>query len=257
MSGLDILIVEDEASLAELYGSVASTAGHHVAVVANGYDALEKIQGRRFDLILLDINLGHGPDGFDVLSAIRDLDRGERVVMITARGSPHDIETGLVTLRADNYLVKPMGREMFRIRLQAEVRQVQKVAPSAATFRIDLLTIRIENETCSLIIGEYVKRLRSKPSSIFIRLLSAPAEIHTPEMLAPIVLGFAEERYTTPSEKAQIHLAITRMRADIDRFIEQVNESLPVNKRLRIAAADIIENVYGKGWRCNLTTAGS
>ena len=256
MSGLDILIVEDEVPLAKLYRAVASADGHSVTLVVTGFEALEKIQRRRFDLVLLDINLGSGPDGFDVLHTIRDLNRGERVVMITARGSPHDIETGLIALRADNYLVKPMGESMFRIRLRAEVRQVRKIAPTT-TFINGPLTVRIENETCSLNIGDHIKLLPPKDGAVLCKLLSAPSVIHTPEMLAPVILGISEARPITLSEKEQMHMVITRMRSRIDRFIERSQVSLPNRNQAQLSAIDIIESVYGKGWRCNLATADS
>lgn len=252
MSGLDILIVEDEVPLAKLYSSVTSADGHAVTLSVNGFEALEKIQGRRFDLVLLDINLGSGPDGFDVLRSIRELNRGERVVMITARGSPHDIETGLITLRADNYLVKPMGEVMFRVRLRAEVRQVQKIERKETVFTYKPLSIRVGTETCCLIMGSHTKLLAATDSAVLRSLLLNMETIQTPEMLAPIILGHSVSSSLTATERQRVYAIMARLRERINRFLESNTSDL--GKRA-VSAEDVFESVYSNGWRCKRATA--
>jgi twitching motility two-component system response regulator PilG len=108
-----ILIVEDEESLLKLETILLTVKGYEVSGASTGKEALEKLTGEGFDLILLDIML---PDieGFEICRRIKDhpSHADTPVVMLTARKSTEDQERG-AACGADAYLTKPFKSAMI------------------------------------------------------------------------------------------------------------------------------------------------
>jgi CheY-like chemotaxis protein len=122
-----ILIVEDEIQLAHMADVVLTQRGHHVVVVASGEAALEELESERFDLVISDLGLGPGKNGWDLADAVRERWTGTRFVLLTGWGAgidPGDAQTRGV----DEVIAKP-----YRI---ADLRQVvDRVAVGLATER--------------------------------------------------------------------------------------------------------------------------
>src|SRR5918992_1161981 len=118
-----LLVVEDEADLADAIASGLRRAGYAVDVSYDGDDALEKSAVNDYDLVLLDLNLP-GTDGLEVCRNIRrtHADNGPRVLMLTARDRIEDRVTGL-DLGADDYLVKPFEFAELTARVRALLRR--------------------------------------------------------------------------------------------------------------------------------------
>ena len=118
-----LLVVEDEADLADAIASGLRRAGYAVDVSYDGDDALEKSAVNDYDLVLLDLNLP-GTDGLEVCRSIRrtHADNGPRVLMLTARDRTEDRVTGL-DLGADDYLVKPFEFAELTARVRALLRR--------------------------------------------------------------------------------------------------------------------------------------
>lgn len=112
---MDILLVEDEPQLAGQVSRALVRAGHSVATAGDGPGALETLTARRFDLVLLDVNLP-GFDGFEVLARIRQAGLPLRVLMLTARSEVGDRVAGLKA-GADDYLTKPFALEELLARV--------------------------------------------------------------------------------------------------------------------------------------------
>jgi DNA-binding response OmpR family regulator len=130
---MDILIVEDEPSLAEQVGRALVRAGHSVTTAADGPTGLKLVTGSRCDLVVLDVNLP-GFDGFELLARIRAGRLPVRVLMLTARSEVGDRVAGLKA-GADDYLTKPFAMEELLARV--EVLGRRNVAPEADTvFRV-------------------------------------------------------------------------------------------------------------------------
>lgn len=108
-----ILIVEDEVSLLKLETILLTVKGYEVSGATTGNEALEKLSGETFDLILLDIMLPD-IDGYEICRRIKEHPRhaGIPVVMLTARKSTEDQELG-ATCGADAYLTKPFKSAMI------------------------------------------------------------------------------------------------------------------------------------------------
>jgi two-component system response regulator RegX3 len=116
-----ILIVEDEEAIRSGLIDVFVYHGYDVETAAQGDDGLRKALSGQFDLILLDVMLP-GIDGFEICNRIRQQDRQQPVIMLTAKSSDEDIVQGL-TLGADDYVAKPFSVTQLVLRVQAVLRR--------------------------------------------------------------------------------------------------------------------------------------
>ncbi|MDH3219784.1 MAG: response regulator transcription factor [Gammaproteobacteria bacterium] len=116
-----ILVVEDEAAIRSGLADVFVYHGYEVDTAADGNDGLRKALSGRFDLVLLDVMLP-GVDGFEICNRIRQQDRRQPVIMLTAKSSDEDIVQGL-TLGADDYVAKPFSVTQLVLRVQAVLRR--------------------------------------------------------------------------------------------------------------------------------------
>ena len=91
---MQLLIVEDDASVARFLRQAVEEAGHIATVIADGALALERAKSQRFDLILLDVMLP-GLSGFEVCRALRSYGSGVPILILTARDTVEDKVAGL------------------------------------------------------------------------------------------------------------------------------------------------------------------
>ncbi len=124
-----LLIVEDEAAIRCGLVDVFVYHGYEVDTAEQGDEGLRKALSGQFDLILLDVMLP-GLDGFEICNRIRQQDRQQPVIMLTAKSSDEDIVQGL-TLGADDYVAKPFSVTQLVLRVQAVLRRsgVGEAAP--------------------------------------------------------------------------------------------------------------------------------
>ena len=99
----DILIVEDEAPIANLIRMSLTQAGYRCTIASDGDEGADWVERRRFDLILLDVMLPH-TSGFELMEYIRQYDTP--VIFLTARTEVRDRVKGL-RLGAEDYIIKP------------------------------------------------------------------------------------------------------------------------------------------------------
>jgi len=116
-----LLIVEDEAAIRSGLVDVFVYHGYEVETAEHGNDGLRLALSGKFDLILLDVMLP-GVDGFEICNRIRQQDRQQPVIMLTAKSSDEDIVQGL-TLGADDYVAKPFSVTQLVLRVQAVLRR--------------------------------------------------------------------------------------------------------------------------------------
>ncbi|MEJ2692953.1 MAG: response regulator transcription factor [Candidatus Thiodiazotropha sp.] len=116
-----ILIVEDEQAIRAGLCDVFVYHGFSVESAAEGPEGLEKALTGRYDMILLDVMLP-GMNGFDICNRIREQDRDQAIIMLTAKTSDEDIVQGL-TLGADDYVAKPFSVAQLVLRVQAVLRR--------------------------------------------------------------------------------------------------------------------------------------
>ena len=123
-----ILIVEDDAMLAEAVAAAMRQSAHVVSHAASGDEADLALCTREFDLVLLDLGLPR-MDGFEVLRRLRQRRSKVLVIILTARDSPGDRVKGL-DLGADDYLVKPFQLAELEARVRALIRRAHAIASS-------------------------------------------------------------------------------------------------------------------------------
>jgi len=122
MSKLKLLIVEDEQAILQGLVDVFVFHGFEVDSADDGKDGLEKALTGKHDLILLDIMLP-SIDGFEICNKIREQDKNQPIIMLTAKSSEEDIITGL-TLGADDYIAKPFSIRELVLRVNTVLKRV-------------------------------------------------------------------------------------------------------------------------------------
>jgi DNA-binding response OmpR family regulator len=120
-----VLVVEDEAHLAQGLRFNLEAEGYRAEVVGDGESATDRLIGKKdsFDAVVLDIMLP-GKDGFSVVSELRAARNYVPVLMLTARGRPEDVLKGFAA-GADDYLAKPFDLSILLARLQGLLRRSQ------------------------------------------------------------------------------------------------------------------------------------
>jgi DNA-binding response OmpR family regulator len=119
---LDILVVDDEPELRKELTHWFAREGHRVVAAADGQSALDHADAGSFDVVILDVALGPGPDGHDVCRRLRERRNIVPVIMLTARASEADAVLGLES-GADDYVTKPFGFAELRSRIRAVLRR--------------------------------------------------------------------------------------------------------------------------------------
>jgi len=120
-----ILIIEDEVAIREGLLDVFVYHGYDVDFSGNGTEGLQKALTGNFNLILLDVMLP-GLNGFEICNQIREKDRDQAIIMLTAKSSDEDIIEGL-SLGADDYVAKPFSIAQLLLRVQAVLRRTHKI----------------------------------------------------------------------------------------------------------------------------------
>jgi DNA-binding response OmpR family regulator len=120
-----VLVVEDEAHLAQGLRFNLEAEGYSAEVVGDGESATDRLLEKKenFDAVVLDIMLP-GKDGFSVVSELRAARNYVPVLMLTAMGRPEDVLKGFAS-GADDYLAKPFDLSILLARLQGLLRRSQ------------------------------------------------------------------------------------------------------------------------------------
>ena len=156
-----ILVVDDEPRLVRLVSEVLKAVGYQVIGAASGKLALEMVALEQPDLVLLDILLPRGPDGYEVCRRIREFS-DVPVIMLTAKAQETDMLHGF-DVGADDYLTKPFSAKELVARVNAVLRRTQRPEEIVtATFTCGELeinfaqrTVKVRGEKVSLTRTEY------------------------------------------------------------------------------------------------------
>jgi DNA-binding response OmpR family regulator len=174
---LDILVVDDDSELRQQIKRLFERDGHRVMAVADGRAAVDRTSTGHFDVVLLDVGLGPGPDGYDVCRALRERRNLVPIIMLTALDSEADAVLGLEA-GADDYVTKPFGPAELRSRIRAVLRragpralgdQVMRVGPIVLDRSRRSVEVRGEGVELTFSEFELLQALMSRPGELFNR----------------------------------------------------------------------------------------
>ena len=185
-----ILLVEDEEALHETLKMNLGLEGYDVVSAYTGQQALEKLDGEYFDLVLLDIMLPE-IDGIGVLETMRIKKIDSPVLILSARNSTNDRILGLKK-GADDYLTKPFALEELLLRIEKLLlknKRQQADQTPASTYSFGGHTINFKAQEAVLKNGETVA-LSKKEAMLLQLLIEHSGEVVTRETILRTVWGY-------------------------------------------------------------------
>ena len=208
----EILIIEDEPSIAEVVELYLRRAGYQVQTVRDGNAAMQRLEQHLPDLLVLDIMLP-GVDGFSLLRWLRERSDAP-VIFITARREEVDRIAGL-ELGADDYVVKPFSPQELVSRVRAVLRRINRDGLSAAK-PITYTNLSIDPQTRLITLAGKEIALTSREFDLLWLLARHPRQVFTRRQLLERVWGGSE--YIDPGT-VTVHLR--RLREKIEKDASQ------------------------------------
>ncbi len=203
--GIRILVVEDEAAIADFTVRGLREEGFTVEHVADGDSAWHALAGSSWDLVLLDWWLP-GPDGLTLLKRFRVAGNATPVLFLTARDAISDRVRGL-DAGADDYLCKPFAFAELLARVRALARRPAVTSSAILTHRdvtIDLTTQRAQRAGQPL-------SLKAKEQSLLMFFLRHPGVVLSRTRIYEQVW---EERFDGLSNTLEVHVMELRRKLE-------------------------------------------
>ena len=207
-----ILIVEDDANIADLLRLYLEKEGYQIAIASDGGKGVEQCRRFQPDLILLDLML---PvlDGWGVCRAIRSESQGP-IIMLTAKGELDDKVTGLKQ-GADDYITKPFEMPEVLARVEAVLRRTG-AAPEKNNKRLVFDKLVIDMEAFELTVDGKKIPTPPKEMELLYHLASTPNRVYTRNQLLDEVWGFD---YFGDTRTVDVH--IKRLREKLEGVSSQ------------------------------------
>ncbi len=204
-----ILIVDDDANIAELISLYLTKEFYEVRIVEDGEQALQVFDSFQPNLILLDLMLP-GIDGYQVCREIRTRSNVP-IIMLSAKGEIFDKVLGL-ELGADDYMIKPFDSKELVARVKAVLRRFQPArtdtAPAARLVQYPDLIINQTNY--SVVYKGNTVDMPPKELELLYFLASSPNQVFTREQLLDHIWGY---EYIGDTRTVDVH--IKRLREKI------------------------------------------
>jgi DNA-binding response OmpR family regulator len=205
-----VLVVDDDADIRRLVRALLEKEGATVHEAADGRQALREFHARDPDLVVLDVQMPE-LDGWTVLERIRDL-ADVPVLMLTARGQESDRVRGLQA-GADDYLVKPFGRQEFTARVQALLRRSRRAAGPAEQEKYADGYLAIDFAQARVTVGEREVSLTPLEFKLLTCFVRNPRQVLSRDQLLELVWG---EIAGVASEQVKLYVGYLRRKLDPD-----------------------------------------
>jgi DNA-binding response OmpR family regulator len=207
MNAPRVLVIDDDEDIRGLVAELLKRAGLDVEQAPNGRAGLRSFHQAPADLVVLDVSMPE-LDGWETLERIRDLS-DVPVMMLTARGAELERVRGLQA-GADDYMVKPFGRQELVARVQALLRRARTSGEDRIeTYVDDRVTIDFARRAVSFD-GRDVSLtpLEFKLLSVFVR---HPRQVLSREQLLELVWGDA---YGVSGDQVKLYVGYLRRKLD-------------------------------------------
>ncbi len=222
-----ILVVEDEEALALLTRYNLEKEGYEVKCVNSGTAALEAVEERIPDLIVLDWMLP-GMNGIEVCQEIRALEytKDLPVIMLTARSQEADRLKGFIT-GADDYMTKPFSPKELSARIKSILKRAK---PSLLEAEISYGEIKVDNNRKCIFARGHKLALTPLEYALLHYMVSKPEKVYSRDQLLRHVWGENE----TNVESRTVDVCIRRIRAELERVAPEI--------------AEMVKTVRGEGY---------
>ncbi len=230
LTGSRVLVVDDDAALAEMLQIVLQASGFETGWVGRGDEAVAEFRRFKPDLVLLDLMLP-GRDGVDVCRELRTLS-DVPIVMLTAKSDTHDVVAGLEA-GADDYVAKPFKTQELLARVKTRLRRVGRAEDEASVLRIGDVAIDVEAHTVHRD-GQPVS-LTPLEFELLLALARKPRQAFSRELLLKEVWG-----YRHPGDTRLVNVHVQRLRSKIEKDPEH---------------PEIVVTVRGVGYRAGTPSA--
>ncbi len=185
MSNASILVVEDEAKLAQFMELELKYEGYQVTVANDGLLGLTNAREGDFDLILLDWMLP-GISGLEICKRLRQTGSKVPIILVTAKDDISDRVAGL-DAGADDYIVKPFSLEELLARVRASLRRNQE---DENLDLLQFLDLSLNRSTREVFRGDRLIELTAKEFDLLEYLMSHPRQVLSREQILERVWGY-------------------------------------------------------------------
>ena len=199
-----ILVVEDNANTRKLMQAVLSQNGYMPIPACDGEEALEILDRKHVDLILLDIMMPR-MDGYTFTETLRASGCDIPILMVTAKDAPADKHRGF-QIGTDDYMVKPVDEEEMILRIAALLRRSRIVNEH----RLEVGQTVLDYDSLTVTSPQGVFELPKKEFMLLFKLLSYQNKIFTRRQLMDEIWDMDSE-----SDERTVDVHINRLR---DRF---------------------------------------
>lgn len=202
----NILVVEDNADMRELFCTVLSDGGYRAIPAVDGLDALAIMDREYIDLIVADVMMPN-LDGYELTRQLRDSKYELPILMVTVKDQFEDMRRGF-RAGTDDYMVKPVNVNELLLRVEALLRRARisiekKIVVGGTVLNYDSLTVTRNGQESSLPQKEFY---------LLYKLLSYPNKIFTRQQLMDEIWGMFSE-----TDERTVNTHINRLR---DRFAD-------------------------------------
>lgn len=225
-----ILIIEDDAEIAEIERDYLSLDGFAADIAPDGVTGLDKALTGNYDLILLDLMLP-GLDGFSVCRKLREtLD--VPILMVTARTQDVDKIRGL-GFGADDYIEKPFSPAVLVARVKAHLAQYRRLKPQRKEDAVLAAgALRIDTGSHSASVDGKPLSLTNKEYELLLFLARHPNQVFSREDFYEMIWGLE-----SMGDNITVAVHVNRLREKIEK-----DPSKP----------QLIQTVWGVGYRLNI-----
>jgi two-component system response regulator RegX3 len=210
VAGAKVLLVEDEASLAESVSYNLTREGYAVITAPDGELALAQFRAESPSMVILDLMLPK-LSGLDVCRAIRN-ESQVPILILTAKDSEADKVTGL-ELGADDYVTKPFSMRELVSRVRAHLRRAASRPPREPSDRLSGGAVELDPERHEVFVHTHPIQLTPKEFQLLELLLSRKGRLLTRQLLIEEVWG---PDYFGDTKTLDVHVKRIRQKVEDD-----------------------------------------